>query len=222
MSSFVYFIQAGQRGPIKIGKANDVEKRLAALQVGNPVRLEIIGVIECERAHRKEAELHRKFSGSRLDGEWFQRSYELENLISSTARPYLSGSRLDVSAAAAALGLSVIQIPQETASVFRIDARRNRCSAWEMLYQWLSKDHGDDALHNRTRVGDVTMDMLCDIESSRLRFAIRQKGKSPSDKAVREALSWSNMGSGPMTTNPTTGAHLVGEGLFVLPVGYHR
>lgn len=71
----VYFIQAGVGGPIKIGSAVDVDKRLAELQTGCPDLLRIIGT----SAGGREAEfaLHRKFSAHRIRGEWFYPCPEL-------------------------------------------------------------------------------------------------------------------------------------------------
>ena len=45
---YVYFVrQGGGKGPIKIGKTKDLERRLIELQCGNPVELNYIAVIPC-------------------------------------------------------------------------------------------------------------------------------------------------------------------------------
>lgn len=70
--SNVYFIGDGEY--MKIGKANDVNKRLQMLQVGNPKKLVIIEVIECKdetAAYQLEHFLHSLFQSFRHKGEWF-------------------------------------------------------------------------------------------------------------------------------------------------------
>ena len=68
----IYFIQAEQGGPIKIGfSTNDVgcRSRLKGIQTGNPQRLVIRRVIEGDRF--TESDLHHRFAFCRLQGEWF-------------------------------------------------------------------------------------------------------------------------------------------------------
>jgi hypothetical protein len=66
---WVYFIQAGYDGPIKIGTAKNVEARKAELQTGNPRKLHVLG----KRAGGRdvERELHDRFRAYRIRGEWF-------------------------------------------------------------------------------------------------------------------------------------------------------
>jgi len=66
---FVYVAAAGPH--VKIGWAINVEYRLAALQTGCPVRLELLKAFDGSRA--TEAELHRRFAEQRTTGEWFVR-----------------------------------------------------------------------------------------------------------------------------------------------------
>ena len=71
---FVYFIQSGVDGPIKIGKANDVGRRMGDLQVGNPSELTILLEIPCkspQHAGNMEKQIHRRFRKNRIRGEWF-------------------------------------------------------------------------------------------------------------------------------------------------------
>jgi hypothetical protein len=65
----IYFIQAGDDGPVKIGLARDVWKRLSNLQTGVPTRLRLLGIID--GSAQKEKLLHRQFAAHRLRGEWF-------------------------------------------------------------------------------------------------------------------------------------------------------
>lgn len=75
MSRFVYFIQAGEDGPIKIGVATEPFKRLAELQTGNPARLRIVAIVEGDTG--MERALHDRFAEHRLEGEWFKPTHIL-------------------------------------------------------------------------------------------------------------------------------------------------
>lgn len=79
---FVYFIQEGEDGPIKIGWAKDPRRRLASMQSGNPRRLHLLGAIKTKR-RLLERELHDRFIEDHLTGEWFSPSSELLALIGS-------------------------------------------------------------------------------------------------------------------------------------------
>ena len=88
---YVYFIQNSRLGHIKIGVANDVEKRLSSLQNANSVRLNVIKIVLCDS--RKEAflleeKLHFLFKENRLMGEWFDISVSDVNSI-----PNLRGTK---------------------------------------------------------------------------------------------------------------------------------
>ena len=76
----IYFLRDPD-GAIKIGKAVDVEKRIVALQSGNPRQLTTLLVVQAPR--RLEFELHRRFERSRIFGEWFASSPELLDCIAS-------------------------------------------------------------------------------------------------------------------------------------------
>lgn len=65
----VYFIQAENGGPIKIGVAKDPAKRLTELQATSPYTLLILGTVG--GGFRREKELHAQFADWRLHGEWF-------------------------------------------------------------------------------------------------------------------------------------------------------
>lgn len=67
---FVYFIQAGDGGPIKIGLADDPDARCAFLQVGNHEDLVLLAVRPGSMTD--ERELHSRFAAGRLRGEWFR------------------------------------------------------------------------------------------------------------------------------------------------------
>jgi hypothetical protein len=80
-TTWVYFIQSGDNGPIKIGVAGDVGRRLRSMQTGNPETLRLLGkwwaTVEDERT------LHRQFAYAHLHGEWFKPVDELVRLASS-------------------------------------------------------------------------------------------------------------------------------------------
>ena len=67
----VYFILAGDDGPVKIGWANDVAARRKALQTSHHEPLRLLRIIEGRR--QTERWLHEClcFAGQRMAGEWF-------------------------------------------------------------------------------------------------------------------------------------------------------
>ena len=69
----VYFVRAD--GRVKIGKANNVDKRLRDLQTSAPHELELLAVARGGLA--EEAAYHRRFVQDRLHGEWFTLSAAL-------------------------------------------------------------------------------------------------------------------------------------------------
>lgn len=86
---FVYFVQSGSGGPIKIGWSQDVDRRMAELQVGNAHRLIFLGKI----AGRMEDEsaTHAKFAHLRMEGEWFRDAPEVHDYVRE-AVDFLSSS----------------------------------------------------------------------------------------------------------------------------------
>lgn len=71
----VYLIRQGLTGPVKIGLATDVVKRLRQLQTNQPITLHILRVLDGERALEKI--LHEKYELQRLSGEWFSFSEDM-------------------------------------------------------------------------------------------------------------------------------------------------
>lgn len=67
---FVYFIQAGLHGPIKIGWSANVKQRLAAAQVDN--HEELILRATTPGGPEIEARLHVVFEAAWIRGEWFR------------------------------------------------------------------------------------------------------------------------------------------------------
>jgi hypothetical protein len=69
MTSRIYFIQAGESGPIKIGVSLQVDKRLEGLRTSSPVCLRLLATKPGEQVD--EWLLHKKLASHRLHGEWF-------------------------------------------------------------------------------------------------------------------------------------------------------
>jgi hypothetical protein len=66
----VYFIRAGEDGPVKIGYAADVSKRLIKMQADNAAPLTVIRQIQGGRP--TEAAMHTLFAEQHIRGEWFR------------------------------------------------------------------------------------------------------------------------------------------------------
>jgi hypothetical protein len=75
----VYFIQAGEGGPVKIGFANNPYERVAGLQTGHPEVLRLRAIMPGSAAD--EAALHQRFSGTRIRGEWFEPCQSIMEII---------------------------------------------------------------------------------------------------------------------------------------------
>lgn len=74
-----YFIQAGDNGPIKIGRAKNVEQRRTELQTGHADTLHV-------RAATKlftESAVHRFYAGENIRGEWHRASPRLLAFVES-------------------------------------------------------------------------------------------------------------------------------------------
>lgn len=73
----VYFVQAGSKNnsPVKIGYTQDIDRRLAEIQVHNPYPVSLLFTLPCEsldQAKKLERFLHRQlYKHNHLHGEWF-------------------------------------------------------------------------------------------------------------------------------------------------------
>ena len=76
---FVYFIQAGEGGPIKIGYSSDPRVRAGDLQTAHHEQLRLLCTTPGDMA--LEAKLHKRFKRSRIRGEWFRPSWFLRQYI---------------------------------------------------------------------------------------------------------------------------------------------
>jgi hypothetical protein len=82
----VYFIaEEGDERYVKIGlsKQASVTLRMSQLQVGNPRKLVLLGTLPTSDVYKLEAYFHHHLAALRVNGEWFQRTPELDALIAS-------------------------------------------------------------------------------------------------------------------------------------------
>lgn len=66
---YIYFVQMGLVGPIKIGYTRNVNKRIASLQTASPYRLILLCVMPGTEDYEKD--IHEGLDEIRLEGEWF-------------------------------------------------------------------------------------------------------------------------------------------------------
>jgi hypothetical protein len=77
----VYFIQAGEDGPVKIGVARDIRSRRTDSQIAHYQVLHIRGCIRERRSPElAEEALHKHFAQHRIRGEWFAPVEEITSL----------------------------------------------------------------------------------------------------------------------------------------------
>ena len=79
--SYVYFLQGGDGGLIKIGKADNVERRIGEIQRMSPIPLNILCTIKCKDANNLEHSLHNRFMKYRRHGEWFEPTKAIYDFI---------------------------------------------------------------------------------------------------------------------------------------------
>lgn len=72
-SGFIYVVGTAWGLPVKIGVAQDIGKRLATLQAGNPQSLSVFWESpECDDVYAVENHIHRSFGDKHVRGEWFE------------------------------------------------------------------------------------------------------------------------------------------------------
>lgn len=81
----VYFLQAVTLKLIKIGVADNAEKRCRDLAMSSPDRLAVLGVMICRQFGRTEGLLHERFKRRRRHGEWFEATPDLLDYIEAFA-----------------------------------------------------------------------------------------------------------------------------------------
>lgn len=71
----IYFANAPDTGLTKIGFALNVRDRLYAINVGSPVKVELVGSMPATRAAEKA--LHTVLKAHRVRGEWYDQRFAL-------------------------------------------------------------------------------------------------------------------------------------------------
>ena len=104
----VYFIQAHNGGPIKIGITCDIKGRFTAIQKCCPVELIILGIIESDDKFL-EGNLHVKFNDFRLHGEWFADDIELLNYIKNNTQASSFKPKLKINKISVCIGVDSIR-----------------------------------------------------------------------------------------------------------------
>ena len=85
----IYFVLAEDviGGPrVKIGFSGDVNQRLKDMQIGSPVKLELI--LSFRAPSSVEAKLHKAFAKYHIHGEWFELSEPIVLMIGQIYRDY--------------------------------------------------------------------------------------------------------------------------------------
>jgi len=77
-----YIIRAGLTGPVKIGRADDVEARRRDLQTAHHETLHVLRVLDTP--FDAEPILHAKFAALRIRGEWFEFDQEMLSFVPET------------------------------------------------------------------------------------------------------------------------------------------
>lgn len=70
LGTYIYVIQEGEDGPIKIGVSNDPSRRLQELQTGNALDLRLL--VKRPGIRKDEVRLHHLLATHRMKGEWFE------------------------------------------------------------------------------------------------------------------------------------------------------
>ncbi len=83
----IYFIKDTRGGEIMIGVATRgrLEKKIQALQLGNPAELKLLGVIKTRNAMAIARELRATYAVSHVRGPWFDPAPDLLAFIRSHA-----------------------------------------------------------------------------------------------------------------------------------------
>jgi len=85
LGCYVYVIQAGEYGPVKIGFTANPFARLSELQTGNPFPLRVVAaefIGDRRSASELESIIHNKLSEFRLKGEWFAFNEQVREFVS--------------------------------------------------------------------------------------------------------------------------------------------
>jgi hypothetical protein len=80
MKGWIYFLQFGNEGPIKVGRSSDPGARAQELNVASPVELVLLGAMRTTNAVCEERTLHERLAAFYVRGEWFERAAVLAEM----------------------------------------------------------------------------------------------------------------------------------------------
>lgn len=91
---YVYFVQAGERGPIKVGSATHLRRRLSGLQTGHYEQLHLIASLRDPEGTFEQA-VHEYLADAHIRGEWFRSDHPavkelIAALLSDEIPPWLT------------------------------------------------------------------------------------------------------------------------------------
>jgi hypothetical protein len=142
----IYFIEAVGLAHVKIGRTDKpLDRRLATLQIGNSFPLRVLGTVHGFKSD--EGYYHRRFRSSRIRGEWFEWTPELERVVAKDTTQYASIRRMDKLLGKPLMGGSMSHIPLN-----------NDLFMWRAMY---------DEVCSRIRAGESEQEV---VASSRLEF----------------------------------------------------
>lgn len=78
----IYFLVANELNLVKIGRTNDVKKRVDFINTSSPVELELVSVLRGVDPIQEQL-IHEKFKVFRTRGEWFHLSDELRAFVAN-------------------------------------------------------------------------------------------------------------------------------------------
>lgn len=124
----VYFIQAGEGGPVKIGYAKDFTIRISKIQADNHEPLVALACIGGDQ--EVERKLHKQFWRHRIRGEWFRPADEVLAFIAALdPAERLSGGAFgspeDLEALKAREGLSYAEMIDALGGPFALTGKIN-------------------------------------------------------------------------------------------------
>ena len=90
----LYFIQEGNRGPIKIGLSRKPYNRMRDLQIANASKLRMLWFFT-PKSNKIENMLHNHFCDYKITGEWFEPVEDILQLILETIRHCWDGCIYD-------------------------------------------------------------------------------------------------------------------------------
>jgi T5orf172 domain len=155
---FVYFIQAGDTGPVKIGLANTPEERARTLQTGNHRELHLRHVVP--GSGDVERQLHDRFAAARIRGEWFGRAYLALILMFAAGLADDLVHNYDGSGFAPELRYGRIRSASEVERIRRdIERVYNRVSWVHQIAEYLRLDMGEVEDHLRYMTGSTLYDV---------------------------------------------------------------